>query len=247
MDSEADRTAVLYRMVKGHHLCPFGLKSRDLLLRKGYQVDDRWLTSQEETDAFKARFDVRTTPQTFIGGQRIGGYDDLRRHLGKRVPDPKAKSYGPVLAVFWTTALMALAVSQQAFGNPFTLRTAQWFIAFSMCALAMLKLRDIESFSNAFLGYDLLARRWVPYAYIYPFAELAAGVLMAAGVLKVVSVPLTLIIGGIGAVSIFKAVYIDKRELKCACVGGASNVPLGFVSLVEDLMMVGMGVWMAAA
>jgi glutaredoxin len=233
-------------MVKGQHLCPFGLKSRDLLRRKGYTIDDRWLTSQEETEAFKAQFGVRTTPQTFIGGERIGGWDDLRRHFGQRVADPKSKSYGPVLAVFWATGLMALAASQLAFGSPFTPRAAQWFIAFSMCALAMLKLRDIEAFSSAFLGYDLLARRWVPYAYIYPFAELAAGALMAAGVWKAVSVPLALILGGVGAVSVFKAVYIDKRELKCACVGGASNVPLGLVSLVEDLMMVGMGLWMIA-
>jgi hypothetical protein len=43
---------------------------------------------------------------------------------------------------------------------------------------------------------------------------------------------------------VFKAVYIDKRELKCACVGGDSNVPLGFVSLTENVMMVAMAVWM---
>jgi len=43
---------------------------------------------------------------------------------------------------------------------------------------------------------------------------------------------------------VIKAVYIDKRELKCACVGGSSNVPLGFVSLTENLMMLGMGLWM---
>ena len=55
-----------------------------------------------------------------------------------------------------------------------------------------------------------------------------------------------LFIGGIGAVSVFKAVYIDRRELKCACVGGDSNVPLGFVSLTENLMMIGMAVWMVA-
>ena len=47
--------------------------------------------------------------------------------------------------------------------------------------------------------------------------------------------------GGIGAVSMFKAVYVDKRELKCACVGGSSNVPLGFVSLTENLMIVAIG------
>ena len=46
-------------------------------------------------------------------------------------------------------------------------------------------------------------------------------------------------------VSVVKAVYVDKRELKCACVGGASRVPLGFVSLTENLMMVAMAAWMA--
>ena len=53
--------------------------------------------------------------------------------------------------------------------------------------------------------------------------------------------------GPSGAASVFKAVYIDKRELKCACVGGSSNVPLGFISLTENLMMVAMAVWMALA
>jgi hypothetical protein len=57
-------------------------------------------------------------------------------------------------------------------------------------------------------------------------------------------VPLALFVGTVGAVSVFKAVYIDRRELKCACVGGASKVPLGFVSLTENLMMVAMALWM---
>ena len=47
-----------------------------------------------------------------------------------------------------------------------------------------------------------------------------------------------------GAASVFRAVYLDKRELKCGCVGGSSNVPLGAVSLTENLMMVGMAIWM---
>lgn len=69
---------------------------------------------------------------------------------------------------------------------------------------------------------------------------------MTAQILKVVSVPVALFIGTIGAVSVVKAVYIDKRDLKCACVGGDSNVPLGFVSLTENLFMIGMAVWMLA-
>ena len=95
-----------------------------------------------------------------------------------------------------------------------------------------------------FLNYDLLARRWVPYGKLYPFGEALAGVLMIPAVLNWVSVPVALFIGTVGAVSVFKAVYIDKRELKCACVGGDSDVPLGFISLTENLFMIGMGLWM---
>jgi hypothetical protein len=67
---------------------------------------------------------------------------------------------------------------------------------------------------------------------------------MGAGALTWLSAPVALFIGTVGAVSVFKALYIDKRELKCACVGGDSNVPLGFVSLTENLVMMVIGIWM---
>ncbi len=246
-NNQAGRTAILYRMVMPGHICPYGLKAKDLLRRSGYAVDDRHLTSRAETDAFKAKHDVPTTPQVFIDGVRVGGYDDLRRYLGKPVADPKATTYRPVVVLFALTALMAMAASHAVSGTPFSVRAAEWFIAFSMVALAMLKLQNVESFATMFLNYDLLARRWVPYSYIYPYAEGLAGILMVAGALNGLSIPIALFIGTIGAVSVFKAVYIEKRALKCACVGGSSNVPLGFISLTENLMMIAMAVWMAAA
>ena len=244
MSTKTIKRATLHRMVMPQHECPYGLKAKHLLESRGYEVDDHWLKTREETDAFKTEHGVKTTPQTFIDGERVGGYDDLRRFFRKAVPDPNATSYKPVFAVFAMTALMALAASQAAVGTPFSVHTVEWFIAFSMCALALLKLQDIESFSTMFLNYDLLARRWVPYSFIYPFAEGLAGVLMVAGVLTWLSVPVALFIGTVGAASVFKAVYIDQRELKCACVGGATKVPLGFVSLTENLMMIAMAVWM---
>ena len=239
------KTAALYRMVMPDHVCPFGLKSKYQLEHRGYAVDDHWLTTRAQTDAFMQEHGVRTTPQTFIDGQRIGGNDDLTRFFGGHVPGKDDTSYRPVIAVFAMTALLALAASRAAFGTPWTVQAGTWFVAFSMAVLAILKLQDVERFSTMFLNYDLLARRWVPYAYLYPFGEALAAVLMSAGVLTWLSVPLALVIGGIGAVSVIKAVYLDRRELKCACVGGATTVPLGFVSLTENLMMVAMAVWMA--
>ncbi len=241
---EGPKVARLYRMEMPGHICPYGLKSKWLLKREGYAVEDHPLRSKDETEAFKAQHNVKTTPQTFIGDKRIGGYDDLRAYFGKPLPAPGSTSYRPVIALFAMAAAMAIALSTALSGQPLTVRAAEMFIALSMCLLAMLKLQDIEAFSSMFLNYDLLGKRWVPYAYAYPFLEGLAGVLMLGRLLDWISVPVALIIGTIGGISVFKAVYVEKRELKCACVGGSSSVPLGFVSLTENVMMVAMALWM---
>ncbi|WP_337024746.1 MULTISPECIES: MauE/DoxX family redox-associated membrane protein [unclassified Pantoea] len=245
MHSAGQKTAIIFRMVMIEHVCPYGLKSLWLLRHEGYNVEDRWLTTRQETDEFRAEQGVKTTPQTFIDGVRVGGYDDLREYLCKPLHASDEKSYRPVITVFTMAALMSLAVTLSPTDKPVMIDIVARFIAFSMAVLALLKLRDVESFSTMFLGYDLLARRWVPYAYLYPFGEALAALLMIAGIMPWFSAPVALFIGVVGAISVIKAVYIDKRELRCACMGGDSNVPLGFISLTENLMMILMGAWTA--
>ncbi|WP_292289045.1 glutaredoxin [Marivita sp.] len=243
------KTASLYRMAMPGHLCPFGLKSRSLLRRKGYKIDDNLLTNRDEVDAFQEAHDVPTTPITFIDGERIGGYSDLKEHFGYRVLGEDDTTYMPVIAIFASTALIALAILLNLYDGFPILTWLKWFFALSMAALAIQKLQDVGSFVNGFLGYDLLARRYVPYGYAYPFLELYSGVGMMALIgtqspLIWLVAPVALFIGTVGSISVIKAVYIDKQELTCACVGGGSNVPLGAISLSENLIMAGMGVWM---
>ena len=155
--------------------------------------------------------------------------------------DDSDTTYRPVIAIFAIAALLAAILVWLT--DATAMRGVEWFVALAMVLLALQKLQDVEKFSTMVLNYDLLARAWVPYGYAYPYAEALAGLLMVGGLLPWLSGPLSLFIGTVGAVSVFKAVYIDKRELKCACVGGDSNVPLGFVSLSENLAMMAMGVW----
>ena len=189
----------------------------------------------------RTEYDVPTTPQVWIEGERVGGYDALRQKLTDY--DPDATTYTPVIYLFAVAAATALALSIGFLGT-ISWQTLGWFISVSMILLGMQKLRDIEGFTTMFLNYDLLARKWVPYAYVYPWVETGAGILMTGMLLTSLAAPAALFIATVGAVSVFKAVYIDKRELKCACVGGNSNVPLGFVSLTENLMMMGMAIVM---
>ncbi len=238
--------AKLYRMVKPDHLCPFGLRAKDLLEREGFEIEDHHLRNQEETDAFREAHGVKTTPQVFIDGERIGGYDELVRYFGKTSLKQEGVTYQPIIAIFSTTFLMAIVTSIAITGGFDVIRLVELFIAFSMCVLGIMKLRDLFSFVNQFIGYDLLARRHLRYAYIYPFVETGAGILMIGHMLTFVAAPAAFFIAAVNGVSVFKAVYVDKRELKCACVGGDSNVPLGFISLTENIMMVLMAVWMLA-
>lgn len=75
------KTATLYRMVLPDHVCPFGLRAKELLEENGFTIEDRLLTSREEVDAFKEEHGLETTPLIFIDGKPIGGADDLERYL----------------------------------------------------------------------------------------------------------------------------------------------------------------------
>jgi len=77
----AEKKAILYRMVLPDHTCPFGVRAKQMLEGAGFDVDDRVLSTREEVDAFKSEHGVQTTPQVFIGGERIGGSNDLERYL----------------------------------------------------------------------------------------------------------------------------------------------------------------------
>jgi len=74
-------SAVLYRMKLPDHECPYGLLAKRMLEDAGIEFEDRLLTSREEVDEFEAKQGVETTPLIFIDGERIGGSEELARHL----------------------------------------------------------------------------------------------------------------------------------------------------------------------
>ena len=78
------RTAVLVRMVLPDHVCPYGVRAKELLEQHGFEFEDRLLKSRDEVDAFKEEHGVATTPQIFIDGKRIGGSDALEQYLAGR-------------------------------------------------------------------------------------------------------------------------------------------------------------------
>jgi hypothetical protein len=146
---------------------------------------------------------------------------------------PQARySYTPVVALFSTAALMTLATSLGITG----------FMGISLSMLAALKLMDVDAFSHSFQKYDLISQRFKPYGKVYPGIELLLGLGYLSGVMPLATGVVSLLVGAAGAISVVKAVYIDKLDLNCACVGGNSKAPLGIISVAENTIMAGMGV-----
>jgi len=75
------RTASLYRMKLPTHECPFGLIAKRMLEDSGLAFEEHILATREEVDSFKAEYQVATTPQIFVDGERIGGSEELARYL----------------------------------------------------------------------------------------------------------------------------------------------------------------------
>lgn len=80
----ASREALLYRMVLPDHICPYGVRAKQMLEEAGFKVKDCVLRSREEVNDFMRENGVDTTPQIFIDDQRIGGSDDLEQYLKQR-------------------------------------------------------------------------------------------------------------------------------------------------------------------
>lgn len=223
----------VYRMAIGESECPWGRKAVNLLSERDIAFEDVQLRSREEVDAFKVQHQVTTTPQIFFGEERIGGYQDLAERLQANVKMEET-SYTPVIALFSTAGLMAVALSSGMTG----------FMGIALSMLASLKLMDLDSFAESFQKYDLISQRIKPYSKVYPFAELAVGLGFLSGVLPLVTGIGSLLIGISGSLSVFKAVYLDKKDLNCACIGGNSKAPLGVVSFTENAIMALMGAFL---
>ena len=99
------------------------------------------------------------------------------------------------------------------------------------------KLLDIRGFAEGYATYDLLARQWYVYGFIYPFLELGLGILYLKTVFPITTQILTIVIMGFSSLGVINSL-LKKQKIRCSCLGTIINVPLSTVTLVEDLAMV---------
>ncbi len=123
--------------------------------------------------------------------------------------------------------------------------TMRYFMAGFFLVFSFFKLLDIRAFANAYAGYDLLAARWHGWGLVYPFVELALGMAYLANYNPILTNWITVIVMGFSAIGVIRAVT-KKTQIQCACLGTVFKLPMSTVTIVEDVGMVLMAVWMLA-
>ncbi len=152
------------------------------------------------------------------------------------------KRYKPLLIIFAFLIGTSLLIDLKdgSFNSSTTMRymMAGFFLVFSF-----FKLLDIEGFANSFSMYDIIAKRFPPYAYIYPFIELALGIAFVLWIYPQATLFATLAIMTIGTIGVAQSVF-SKRQIQCACLGTVFNLPMSKVTIIENSLMIVMSLLM---
>lgn len=152
---------------------------------------------------------------------------------------------------FWTTyrpllvlvALLGL-VPAVALGDAFTVHAwMRWFMAGFFLSFSYFKLLDVKAFADAYRMYDWIAKAVPAWGLAYPLVELGLGLAYAADWAPTATNWITLVLMLVGAGGVIQS-NLQKKSIRCACLGTVFNLPMSTVTIVEDLSMAAMAVWM---
>jgi hypothetical protein len=149
--------------------------------------------------------------------------------------------YWPLVSLVIVSALAALAITIGFLGNLTMTGVMHAYMGVLLVLFALLKIFDLEGFANGFAMYDLIAKRYPAWGYIYPFVELALGLAFFAFFWPTATYIVTIMVFTSGAVGVVLALQ-RGLNIACACMGSVLLVPLSTVTLTEDVLMVAMAI-----
>jgi len=154
---------------------------------------------------------------------------------GPALPAKDATTYRPliILLVYLLAVTGSLLFATGGWDTMLAMRVFMggFFIAFSF-----FKLLAMRGFADAYRSYDLVAKAWPGYGFIYPFIELGLGLAYLAHVSPLVLNVTTAVVMTVSLAGVLRAV-LSKRAIRCACLGTVFQLPMSTVTIIEDGLM----------
>jgi copper chaperone CopZ len=163
---------------------------------------------------------------------------DYNNNQTNQEKKPFLKTYKPILLVF-AYLLGTVILNEISSGNFSLVRAFNIFMGGFFLVFSFFKLLDLKGFPYSYMSYDIIAKKWVGWGFIYPFIELALGIAFLFGFNPVVTNITTVAVMGVSSIGVIQSL-LAKRPFKCACLGTVFNLPMSNITLTEDLLMVSM-------
>lgn len=203
-------------------------------------------TKNEAEISMSAHIDTPTLQIALKANPRyqLNDKDNVMHHTPVFEEEQKTwiQTYKPILLVFGfiTTATLLIQTENNQFN------WMQWmnhFMAGFFLVFSFFKLLNLRGFAESYSTYDIIAKRWKGYGYLYAFIELFLGLSFLTVFSPLYVNWLTLIVMSVSLVGVLQSV-LNKRKIKCACLGDVFNLPMSTITIIEDALMIFMALFM---
>lgn len=182
--------------------------------------------------------------QQALGGTKyqITEKQENNPHLMEEKPKPWLQTYKPVLLLFAFITGISFLVQVQ--NDSFSwMKWMQSFMAGFFLAFSFFKILNLQGFADSYSTYDIIAKQWRGYSFIYAFIELGLGLAYLVGFSPLITNSITFFVMSISLVGVLQSV-LNRRKIRCACLGDVFNLPMSTITIIEDALMILMSLFM---
>lgn len=154
-------------------------------------------------------------------------------------------TYKPVLLIFGYIFTATLLI-EMLWDTVDLSRWMRHFMAGFFLTFSFFKMLNLNGFKESYQMYDIIARKFPPWGYIYAFTELSLGIAFLIDFNPIVTNSVTLVVMTLSIIGVLQTV-LNKKTIKCACLGDVFNLPMSTVTIVEDGLMILMSLFMLIA
>lgn len=150
--------------------------------------------------------------------------------------------YKPILLIFGYIIVITVLI-QFIQGSFNWMQWMSHFMAGFFLVFSFFKLLNLRGFAESYVMYDIVAKQFNGWGYLYAFIELLLDIAFLSGFYPLLTNAVTFVVMSISIVGVLQSV-LNKRKIKCACLGDVFNLPISTITIIEDALMIGMSVVM---
>jgi copper chaperone CopZ len=145
-------------------------------------------------------------------------------------------TYIPLFTLFGYIVLFSLLAEYISWSFDI-MRFMQHFMWGFFISFSYFKLINLKEFAMSYSMYDVVAKKWNNWWYVYAFIELGLGISYFIWFAPLLTNMVTLVVMSLSIIWVLQSVA-KKQKIKCACLWAVFNLPMSWITIIEDALMI---------